>query len=135
MTYEECIDTIQEGSVVDFREYRLDRHEKRRLTLSIEGAIVKDIFPAGKPLSRDTLVRYYGEGLDDIDYLQLSVMNCPRIVLSLGVNQRNELDIKIIMLNKDFFRTNLQEIDITNGVVMTNNYEIEPNYIFTQKGW
>ena len=55
MTYEECIDTIQEGSVVDFREYRLDRHEKRRLTLSIEDAVVKDIFPPGEPFSRDTL--------------------------------------------------------------------------------
>lgn len=140
MTFEECVKSLQEGSVVNFREYTLDRHERKHLAISIEGAIIKEIFPAGKTLPRETLVTYYGEELDDIDYLQLSTSNCPRLVLSLGINQDNQLDIKIVTLNKDFFNTHLQEIEVIGGLDVGNLYENEPNYVMSQnfmatKGW
>ena len=132
MTFKECIDSIHKGSVISFREYVLDRHERRKLTLSITDGIVQEVFAANQKLDRDTLEQYYGTELDEIDYLQLSQMNCPRVVVGLGLNSQGELDIKIIVLNEDFFNTQLQELEITNEV---NTSAYEPNYLMAQNGW
>ena len=69
-------------SMITFTEFTLDRHEKKRMTLQIKDAIVHELIPSNQKLSREELELYYGEGLEDIDYLQLSSMNCLRIVLS-----------------------------------------------------
>lgn len=133
MNFEECVESIHEGSVVTFKEYVYDRHERKRLSLSIEDGIVQEIFPANTTLSRETLEKYYGEELDDIDYLQLSNMNCTRVVISLGLNQFSEMNVKIIILNKDFYNTGLQEVEITNEIDPRNL--VEPNYLLSQGGW
>ena len=135
MTYEECVASIEEGTVVTFREYSLDRHEKRHLTLEIKDSIVYKVLAAGAELSRETLEEVYGTELDDIDYLQLSCMNCPRFVLSLGVNGSGELDVKVVTLNKDYYNMHLQEIEILNKV--DSNNLAEPNYLLfqNQRGW
>lgn len=122
MNFEETINQIQQGSVVDFKEYTLDRHEVRKLTLQVTGAVVQTVFQANEKLSRDTLERYYGTELDEIDYLQLSQMNCPRVVVSLGISNSNVMNIKILILNKDYFKTNLQEITVTNEYNINQNY-------------
>lgn len=131
MNFEECIQNIHEGSVIDFQEYVLNRHEKKQLTLSIKDGVVQTVFPANERLSRDILEKYYGTELSNTDYLQLSLMNCPRIVVSLGLNSRNELDVKVLILNKDFYNMGLQKIDITNELPVGN----EPNYLLSQGGW
>lgn len=132
MNFEECMQSLHEGSVVNFREYTLDRHERKKLTLSIEGGVVQAVFPANQQLSRETLEQYYGVELDEVDYLQLSQMNCPRVVVGLGLNQKGELNIKILVLNKDFYNMGLQEIAVTNEL---NLDESEPNYLQAQRGW
>jgi len=135
MTFDECVQSIHEGSVVDFKEYTLDRHERKRLSLGISGALVQRVFQANETLSREVLEEYYGTELEDIDYLQLSTMNCPRFVLSLGINREGNVDIKIIILNKDFYTTGLQELTVTNEVDPQNLSQDEPNYLAAQRGW
>lgn len=132
MTFEECVNSLHKGSVINFNEYVLDRHEKRRLTLSITDGVVQEVIPANQKLDRDTLEQLYGTELDETDYLQLSQMNCPRIVVGLGLNSRGELNIKIIILNEDFYNTHLQELNVTNEV---NALDYEPNYLMAQNGW
>lgn len=131
MSFEECIQSLHEGSVINFREYILDRHERKQLTIAIDYGVVQAVFPANQQLSRDILEQYYGAELEDLDYLQLSQMNCPRVVVGLGLNQNNKLDIKILVLNKDFYNTGLQEVTITNEV----NLDEEPNYLQAQNMW
>lgn len=133
MTFEEVIASIHQGSVITYREYTLDRHERKKETLSITDGIVQTVFNAGEHLNRETLTQYYGEGLEDIEYLQLSTMNCPRVVVGLGLNENNELDVKIIVLNKDFYNLGLQEIEITNE--LDPNNLMEPNYVMANGGW
>lgn len=132
MTFEECIQSIHEGSVIDFQEYSMDRYEKKHLSLSISGGIVQRVFQANEELSRDVLEQYYGTELEDQDYLQLSQMNCPRIVVSLGLNTENEMDIKILIVTKDFYDTELQKITVTNEIDPMNL--TEPNYVLAQQG-
>lgn len=132
MTFEECVNNLHKGSVINFNEYVLDRHEKRRLTLSITDGVVQEVIPANQKLDRDTLEQLYGTELDETDYLQLSQMNCPRVVVGLGLNSHGELDIKIIILNEDFYNTHLQELSVTNEV---NALDYEPNYLMAQNGW
>lgn len=131
MNFEECVQALREGSVITFKEYILDRHERKQLTIEINDGVVQTVFPANERLSRETLNQYYGTELSDVDYLQLSQMNCPRIVVGLGLNQNNELNIKILVLNKDFYNTGLQEIAITNELSSAN----EPNYLQSQRLW
>lgn len=133
MTFEDKVASIHAGSVVTYREYTLDRHERKKETLSIIDGVVQTVFNANETLDRETLIQYYGEGFDDIDYLQLATMNCPRIVIGLGLNQNNELDVKIIVLNKDFYNLGLQEIEVTNELDPHNL--VEPNYVLSQGGW
>lgn len=135
MTFEECIQSIHEGSVIDFQEYYMDRHEKKHLSLEILGAMVQRVFAADEELSRETLEQYYGTELSDQDYLQLSRMNCPRIVVALGVKEDNTMDIKILTVIKDFYKTELQKITVTNEVDPMN-LMAEPNYLLSQqRGW
>lgn len=86
--------------------------------------MVQDVFPANTKLNREVLEKYYGDGLDETDYLQLSQVNCPRIVVGLGLNQNNEMDVKTLILNKDFYNMGLQELEVTNEVNISN----EPNF-------
>lgn len=133
MTFEECIESIHEGSVISFSEYTYDRHERKKLTLSIKDVVVAAVFPANVTLPRDTLIQYYGEELEDLEYMQLATMSCPRIVVNLGLNENQEMNIKILVLNQDFYNMGLQEITITNEIDPQNL--TEPNFLMMQGGW
>lgn len=132
MKYVDLIHLLHEGSVIDFCEYSLDRHERKHVSVSIKDGVVRDIFPPNKQLSRETLEQYYGEGLEDVDYLQLSQMNCLRVVTELGVNPRGEVDIKILTITQDFMDSGLQTIEVTNELTLADQ---EPNYMLAQRGW
>lgn len=135
MTFDECVQSIHKGSVISFKEYTLDRHERKHLSLDIDGAIVQEVFPANETLSREVLEQYYGTELAEQDYLQLSCMNCPRFVVSLGISEENVMDIKILVLNRDFYNMGHQEIKATNEV-SPENMGYEPSYVaLVQKGW
>lgn len=131
VSFEDCVQSIKEGSVVTFKEYTLDRHEQKHLSLSIDGAVVQRVFQANENLNKDTLMEIYGENLSDTDYLQLSCMNCPRIVLGLGLDEDGQLKIKVVILNKDFYNMGSQEITVINESQIAE----EPNYFKAQKGW
>lgn len=133
MTFKECVDSIHEGSVISFKEYTYDRHERKKMAMSVNDVVVSAVLPANETIPRDTLVQYYGDELDDLTYMQLATMNCPRIVVNLGINQNNEMDIKVLVLNQDFYDMGLQEVEITNEVDPNNL--VEPNYVLAQGGW
>lgn len=134
MTFDEVIQSIHKGSVISFKEYTLDRHERKHLSISIDGGVVQDVLPANETVSRDVLEQYYGVELSEQDYLQLSWMNSPRVVVSLGITQEGVMNIKILTLNRDFYNMGHQEIEITNEL-SPENIDFEPNYLLAQKGW
>lgn len=131
MTLNEVMSQIAAGSVVNFKEYVLDRHEKRILNISIEGSVVQEIIQPNKQLDRSQLERYYGEGLSDVDYLQLSSMSCPRLILNLGMNEHHQTNIKIITLNDDFIRMGLQVVEVTSEVSLSE----APSYMSAMNMW
>ena len=75
MRFDECIQSVHKGSVINFKEYTLNRHERKVLTLEINDGVVQEVFPANMKLNREVLEKYYGDGLDETDYLQLSQVN------------------------------------------------------------
>lgn len=113
-------------SMITFTEFTLDRHEKKRMTLQIKDAIVHEIILSNQKLSREELELYYGEGLEDIDYLQLSSMNCLRIVLRVGINELEQPVFKVISISRDFYDEGLQELEIMGAEIKT-----EPNYFLS----
>ena len=96
------------------------------MTLQIKDAIVHEIIPSNQKLSREELELYYGEGLEDIDYLQLSSMNCLRIVLRVGINELEQPVFKVISISRDFYDEGLQELEIMGAEIKT-----EPNYFLS----
>lgn len=98
------------------REYEY-RRNKRRLTLTIENSVVHDVIPANVPVGRDQLEQYYGNELEDKDYLQLSCINCFRAILLIRVDESNQPVYKPVLINQDFYEMGLQEIDIIGGAV------------------
>lgn len=133
MKYEECLQQLQEGSVVTFREYVFDRHQRRKLSMEIQDGIVKEVWKANQTLPRDVLTTYYGEELEDITYMQLATSSDLRIVISLGVDVNGVENVKIVTVNKDFYNTGLQELEVTNEANLSNLNE--PNYILMNGGW
>ena len=130
MTYSEFLDYIRPGMVIRFKEFTLDRHERKKLAFEIAEVLVHDIIPANQPMSKDLMIKYYGDGLEDITYLQLSSMNCTRIVLIVGTNEESQPLYKVIALNQDFYNLGLQEIEVVNEVTTD-----VPNYVQQMNQW
>lgn len=125
-SYENVISKIAVGTVINFKEYILDRRERKRLSVDIREATVQEVIPANQPMSRDLLLKYYGEELDDIVYLQLSIVNCLRIVLIVDVGEDNQPIHKVISLNKDFYNASLQQLEIL-GINAPNVFDGQHN--------
>ena len=132
MSFKQLIQSINEGDVITFREYYLDRHDNIKLSYSIDNGVVQAVFQAGQKLNIETLVQYYGEGLEETDYLQLSCVSFPRVVIGLGINQQGETDVKIVQLNEDFYNMGLQQVELTKGL---SGDIAEPNYLLFHKDW
>lgn len=124
--FNQLITCLLPDSMITFTEFTLDRHEKKRMTLQIKDAIVHELIPSNQKLSREELELYYGEGLEDIDYLQLSSMNCLRIVLRVGINELEQPVFKVISISRDFYDEGLQELEIMGAEIKT-----EPNYFLS----
>ena len=131
MSYEELINSLTEGTVIDFREYKSDRHERKSLSLSIEGGIIKECFPAHQIIDIGKLRELYGEELDDFTYRALGYSTCPRYLLNLGINVDGAMDVKMITLNKDFIESGFQEVEILGSLDTVNQ---EPSYLLAQGG-
>lgn len=87
---------LHPGAVLTFREYTLDRRENRRLACEIKDVVIHMVIQPNQQLSRDDLILYYGGGLSDTDYLQLSSVNCLRVVVITGVNEESNPQYKVI---------------------------------------
>ena len=103
--------------MVTFTEYSLDRHEKKHKVFDIENAVVKQVIPANVSIGREVLEEYYGKDLTDQDYLQLSCVNCIRIVLLTGLDENSMPVYKPILFNQDYYEIGLQEIEVIGGMV------------------
>lgn len=130
MTYTQVIDTLTPGAVISFKEYALDRRERRKLKLDIENAVVHAVIPANESLSRSQLEEYYGADLSDLDYTQLSMVNCFRIVLLLKVDEDGNSIYKPLLINQDFYNSGLQEIEIIAGVTSEPIYAPQITHLF-----
>ena len=53
MTFDECVKSIHKNSVITFREYNIDRHEHKHLSLEIDSAVVQYVIPAGESFDRE----------------------------------------------------------------------------------
>lgn len=115
LPYTQLIAQIVPGVTLTLKEYTI-RRNTRRLTLSIENSLVHDIIPANAHVGREQLEQYYGDQLSDLDYLQLSSVNCFRAVLLIQVDESNNPVYKPIFINQDFYESGLQEVEIISGV-------------------
>lgn len=113
--YYQLINQIVPGSTLTLREYSYNRNG-RRLTLAIENSLVHDVIPANVAVGRDQLEQYYGNKLEDIDYLQLSCVNCFRVVLLIRVDENSNPIYKPIFINQDFYESGLQEVEVINPI-------------------
>lgn len=114
--YKQILNQIILGSVISFKEYTVDRREKKHLTISIENSVVHEVIPPNTPIGRELLEQYYGTELSDQDYLQLSSVNCARIILLIGINEQGQNEYKPILFNQDYYELGLQEIEVINGL-------------------
>lgn len=114
ISYHQLISQIVPGSTLTLREYTYRRGE-RRLTLTIENSLVHDIIPANVHVGREQLEQYYGSDLEDMDYLQLSSVNCLRVVLLIRVDENSNPIYKPIFINQDFYEAGLQEVELINS--------------------
>ena len=117
ISYHQLIQQIVPGVTLTLREYTI-RRNTRRLTLSIENSLVHDIIPANAQIGRDQLEQYYGNQLSDMDYLQLSSVNCFRAVLLIQVDESNNPVYKPVFINQDFYESGLQEVEIICGAFL-----------------
>lgn len=114
--YHQLIQQIVPGSTLTLREYTYRRNE-RRLTMTIENSLVHDIIPANVHIGREQLEQYYGADLEDVDYLQLSSVNCFRVVLLIRVDENSNPIYKPILINQDYYEAGLQEVEVINGTI------------------
>lgn len=110
MTLDEVTQRCPVGSVVSFREWSLDRRERRSLSLSIDHAQVHEVIPPMAKVGRAHLGELYGEGLPDVAYEQLSQLHDLRLVLSLGMTVSGRLDLRVVQLNEYYLAEGLQEV-------------------------
>lgn len=112
--YHQLISQIVSGSTLTLREYQYTR-AGRRLTLAIENSLVHDVIPANVHIGREQLEQYYGTDLEDVDYLQLSSVNCFRVVLLIRVDENSNPVYKPILINQDYYEAGLQEVELITG--------------------
>lgn len=123
MDFDTIVSQISRGSVIKFQEYRLSRREIKQLVMEIDGAVVQEVIQPNQQLSRDVLELYYGEGLDDVTYLQLSSVNCWRIAVIMGTDEESRPIYKVLMLSRGFYEAGLQTLEL-----LGNRPLEEPNY-------
>lgn len=112
MKYTQLVESIVPNSVLTFKEYELDRHERKRLTYEIGPAPVECVVLPNQPLCRADLEKYYGSELSDLDYCQLACMSDFRFILRVGIDEENQPVYKPILINQDFFNMGLQTVEL-----------------------
>lgn len=138
LPYSQLIEQIVPGVTLTLKEY-IHSRKGRQLTLSIANSVVHDVIPANACIGREQLEQYYGADLDDVDYLQLSSVNCFRAVLLIRLDDNNNPVYKPIFINQDFYESGLQEVELISGSLPEEPIyapqilgQFEPSYIAQQ---
>ena len=133
MEFEELIKKMKPGKTINFREYTLDRHERKHESVYISNGIIRDCFPGGEIINIDRLKEIYGEELDIDDYRALSICMSPRFLISVGTDDDGNDMVKMVTINKYFYQTGQQEVEIegvdTMGKPQVKKTDEEPNYL------
>ena len=96
-------------SMVEFKQYSLDRHENKKLEDTVVGELFT-IIPSCEQLSLELLETYY-KGVSSEHYTALSYSPDIRLVIIIG-NDRMGIPIyKTISINSYFYSVGLQTIE------------------------
>lgn len=113
VTYEK-INNIPLKSVVTFREYSLDRNEKRILHNEVIGELSSIIYP-GEGLDIQMIELYYPD-VDQEYYPVFSVKTFYRLVLVTGTNRFGLPKYQVIDLNQYYMNVRLQTVEYDESV-------------------
>lgn len=109
VSYEE-LETLPVGTIVIYRDYTLDRHERKHMSSEFANLPVECVIPAGTALNRDVLELYLGKELEDEVYLASSISNNHRLVLKYSDSQTGKETYYMVNLNPYFMDTQQQEL-------------------------
>ena len=113
------IPQIPQKSVVHFKEFTLDRHEKKKLSKEVKGILLTIITPE-QSLDGEILKMYYPD-TDENQHPILSLQPFYRLVLETGTNRLGMPVYTTVHTNKYFMLVGLQEIDWKENVI-----EVQP---------
>lgn len=126
-SYDRLLPYLQVGVVLNFQEFTLNRREKKKLSLDTQRVVIHEVIPPNHPLDKALMMKYYGDSLADKDYLQLSMVNCLRIVVINGVDEESQPIYQVLSINRDFYNMGLQTVDILSPVTLPEPvYEPDP---------
>lgn len=135
MDYDTLIKNMKPGKTITFREYTLDRHERKHESVFIENGIIRDCFPGGEVINLDRMKEIWGEDLEIDDYRALSICMSPRFLVSVGTDEDGNDMVKMLTINQYFYETGQQEVTIkgmeTDVVTPHKVRKVneEPNYL------
>lgn len=118
------IESLSVGTIVTYRDYTLDRHERKHLSSEFANLPIESIIPAGTALNRETLEIYLGKDLENEVYLANSVSNNHRLVLKYTDVSTGKETYYMVSLNPYFMSTKQQEL----FTVLDEYKPVIPNY-------
>ena len=118
------IENLSVGTIVTYRDYTLDRHERKHLSSEFANLPIESIIPAGTALNREILEVYLSKNLENEVYLVNSVSNNHRLVLRYTDASNGKETYYIVSLNPYFMSTNQQEL----FTMVEEHTPVIPNY-------
>ena len=119
-------------SLVHFKEYALDRHERKQLLQEIDGELFTILSPEER-LSADSIRVYYPE-LHESSYHSVSHSPFIRLVIQIGASKLGIPIYRTVTLNKYFMMVGLQTVEyeemviaqptVPNQILGFNSYDI-----------
>lgn len=96
-------------SLIEFKEYELDRHENKKVRVDVSGVLHAIIAPNEK-LSSDLIEVYY-KGVSEEVYPVLSCNPFVRLVLTIGTDKIGSPIYRVIALNTYYMSVGLQDLE------------------------
>ena len=119
LSYDE-IQEIPADSEIEFKEYGLDRNEKKFEKISIKGKLKAIILP-NIPIGSTELKIYY-QNITDSDFVALSVSPNIRLVIQVGEDKFHIPIFRVISINNYFISIQLQEVKLSQEEVQNQEF-------------
>ena len=103
------LSSIPLNSLIHFKEYELDRHDKRKLKTQVDGTLFTVIQPE-ESLNKELIDLYY-KGISESFYPSLSCSSFTRFVLMTGTDKAGMPVYKTIELNPYYMLVKLQTVE------------------------